>query len=85
MVELGEREFEQPDVFDIHRNATRILSFGHGTHRCLGSFIARIEGKVLLEETLARFPDYEVLEDEAVLPPSDYVRGYSEFPIAFRA
>jgi len=78
-----EREFEQPDVFDIHRNPPRHLTFGQGVHRCLGAFMASMEGKVLLEEVLKRFPDYEVLLDEAVKPPTEFVQGYSRFPIAF--
>jgi cytochrome P450 len=78
-----EREFSDPDRFDIHRNAPRILTFGHGIHRCLGSFMATMEGKVLLEEVLQRIPDYEVLIDEAVKPPTEFVQGYSSFPIAF--
>jgi len=80
-----EREFEQPDVFDIHRNPARYLTFGQGVHRCLGAFMAAMEGKVLLEEVLARFPDYEVLLDEAIKPPTEFVQGYSHFPIAFEA
>jgi len=78
-----EREFDEPDRFDIHRNAPRILSFGTGIHRCLGSFMASMEGKVMLEEVLARMPDYEVLIDEAVKPPTEFVQGYSHLPIAF--
>jgi hypothetical protein len=42
-----------------------------------------MEGKVLLEEVLRRFPDYEVLVDEAVKPPTEFVQGYSKLPIAF--
>jgi len=78
-----EAEFDTPDRFDIHRNAPRILSFGHGVHRCLGAFMARMEGQVLLEEILARYPDYEVLTDECVRPATEFVQGYSNLPIAF--
>jgi len=78
-----EREFEAPDCFDIHRNPPRILTFGHGVHRCLGAFMATMEGKVLLEEVLSRIPDYEVLVDEAVKPPTEFVQGYAHLPIAF--
>lgn len=77
-----ELEFEHPDRFDIQRNPPRILSFGHGIHRCLGAFMARMEGRVLLEETLRAAPGYEVLEAECVRPPTDFVQGYSSFPIA---
>jgi cytochrome P450 len=76
-----EREFEDPDRFDIHRNAPRILTFGHGVHRCLGAFMARMEGRVLLEELLRIAPDFEVIESECVRPPTDFVQGYSHFPI----
>jgi cytochrome P450 len=78
-----EREFAAPDRFDIHRNAPRILTFGHGVHRCLGAFLATMEGKVLLEEVLRSIPDYEVLLDQAVKPPTEFVQGYSHLPIAF--
>jgi len=78
-----EREFEEPDRFDIHRRAERILSFNHGRHRCLGAHIAQMEGRVLLEELLARIPDYEVIEEEAVRIRSEFFRGFSRLPIRF--
>jgi len=78
------REFEAPDRFDVHRNPPRILTFGHGDHRCLGNHMAQMEGKVLLEEVLARFPEYGVLHEELVRPPTEFVQGYSHFPIAFQ-
>jgi hypothetical protein len=80
-----EREFADPDRFDIRRNAPRILTFGHGVHRCLGAFMARMEGRVLLEETLRAAPEYEVIEAECVRPPTDFVQGYSQFPIELGA
>jgi len=78
-----EAEFESPNRFDIRRDPKRILTFGHGTHRCLGNHMAVMEGKVLLEEVLGRFPEYAVLADEAVRPATEFVQGYSHFPIAF--
>jgi hypothetical protein len=80
-----EREFADPDRFDIRRNAPRILTFGHGVHRCLGAFMARTEGRVLLEETLRAAPEYEVIEAECLRPPTDFVQGYSQFPIELGA
>ena len=56
--------------------------FGHGTHRCLGAFMAQMEGRVLLEETLRAFPDYEVIESELYRPRTEFVQGYQRFPIA---
>ena len=76
-----EREFDRPDVFDIHRDPPRILTFGNGIHRCMGAFFAELEGRVLFEELLARAPEYEVLEQEAVFPPTEFVQGYSNLPI----
>jgi cytochrome P450 len=78
-----EREFADPDRFDVARRAPRILSFGHATHRCLGHNVARMEGRVLLEELLARIPDYEVLEDRAVRIRSEFFRGFAALPIRF--
>jgi cytochrome P450 len=77
------REFDDPDRFDIHRKAPRILTFGQAVHRCLGHNIARLEGQILLEELLARVPDYRVEEDRAVRIRSEFFRGFSYLPIAF--
>ncbi len=78
-----EREFDEPDRFEIRRRPPRILSFGHGTHVCLGQHAARLEARVLLEELLAAVPDHEVVEDEVVPARSEFVDGYLEMPIVF--
>ena len=78
-------EFEDPDRFDIHRRPPRILSFGHGTHVCLGQHAARLEAKVMYEELLAAIPEYEVPEEAIVPARSEFVAGYLEMPIAFEA
>jgi cytochrome P450 len=49
----------------------------------LGAHFAKLEGKVLPEEMLANFPEYEVLTDEAVREPTEFVQGYNELPIRF--
>ncbi len=77
------REFENPDVFDIHRKPPRILSFGHGTHSCIGLHVAKMEGKVCLEETLKRIPEFEVDMDGADRLVTDFVQGYAHLPITF--
>ena len=76
-----ERKFENPDQFNIHRGFPKILSFGQGAHMCLGAHIARMEGKVLLEELLAAFPQYEVIEDECVRMRSEFFRGLTSIPL----
>ncbi|MCE2390448.1 MAG: cytochrome P450 [Proteobacteria bacterium] len=78
-----EREFADPDRFDVERRAPRILSFGHATHRCLGAHVAQMEGRILLEELLALDPEYEVVEDEIVRIRSEFFRGFSAMPIRF--
>ena len=78
------REFDDPDTFDIHRRAPRILSFGHGTHSCIGLHVAKMEGKVCLEETLKRIPEYEVDMDRAERLVTDFVQGYAHLPIRFQ-
>lgn len=78
-----EREFPEPDRFDVRRNAPRILSFGQATHRCMGANIAQMEGRVLLEEWLRFAPRYEVLEDQVVRLRSEFFRGFGALPVAF--
>ena len=49
-----------PDVFDIHRDDIQHLTFGYGLHFCLGANLARLEGRVALDELLNRFPEWDV-------------------------
>ena len=48
------------DVFDIHREQHSHMTFGAGTHFCMGNALARLEGRIALEEILKRFPEWEV-------------------------
>ena len=57
------------DVFDIHREVRQHLAFSVGTHYCLGSALARLEGRVALEEILKRFPEWDVDMANATLSP----------------
>ena len=75
-----DREFDDPDRFDIHREIRQHLSFGYGIHFCLGAALARLEGRVALEELLKRFPDWEVDLSEARLAPTSTVRGWETLP-----
>jgi cytochrome P450 len=76
-----EREFVDPDEFRWNRAPERHLAFGHGLHFCIGSHVARLEGRVLLEELLRRVPAFDLDEDRAVRPPSDFQIGYVKLPI----
>ena len=68
------------DVFDIHREARQHLTFSVGTHYCLGSALARLEGRIALEEVLKRFPEWDVDLTCAKLSPTSTVRGWDNMP-----
>ena len=68
------------DVFDIHREVRQHLAFSVGTHYCLGSALARLEGRVALEEILKRFPEWDVDMTNASLSPTSTVRGWESMP-----
>jgi cytochrome P450 len=76
-----ERKFEDGDTFDIHRDIDRQLAFGYGIHFCLGSALARLEGRIALEEVLARFPSWEIDWDNAVQARTSTVRGWERLPV----
>jgi cytochrome P450 len=76
-----DRHFEDPDRFDIHRAQQQHLAFGYGIHFCLGSHLARLEGRVALEEVLRRFPAWEVDWDHAVQAHTSTVRGWESLPV----
>jgi cytochrome P450 len=76
-----DRAYPEADRFDIHRQFKLQLSFGYGIHFCLGAALARMEGKVALEETLKRFPRWDVDLDHAVPLHTSTVRGYKNLPI----
>jgi cytochrome P450 len=76
-----ERKFADPDRFDIHRKADHHLSFGFGLHFCLGAALARLEGRVALDEVLNRFPEWEIDWDNAVQAHTATVRGWASLPV----
>jgi cytochrome P450 len=76
-----EREFPEPDRFDIHRKMAHHLTFGYGIHFCLGSHLARLEGRVALDEVLKRFPRWEVDWDNAEQAHTSTVRGWHSLPV----
>lgn len=72
---------EDADRFDVRRPANPAhLAFGFGEHLCLGAALARLEGRVFLDELLVRHPRFEVV-GEGVLGRSTLVRGYSSLPV----
>ena len=78
-----ERVFERPDTFDIHRDTSESLAFGKGIHFCLGAALARLEGRVSLEEVMRRIPDFRIEASGIQRVHSTNVRGFSALPITF--
>jgi cytochrome P450 len=79
------REFEEPNEFRWNRKIKRTLGFGLGQHFCIGIHLARLEGRVLLEEFLSRVTDYEFDTAAAVRYPSSFQWGYNELPVEIKA
>lgn len=75
------RRYSNPDVFDINRADGGHLTFGYGLHFCLGASLARIEGRVALDEMLNRFPEWDVDMSGASLAPTSTVRGWERLPV----
>jgi len=76
-----ERRYEDPDRFDIHREIGQHLAFGYGIHFCLGASLARLEGRVALDELLNRIPEWDVDLEHAHLAPTSTVRGWETLPM----
>ncbi len=76
-----ERRFADADRFDIRRKIDHHLAFGYGIHFCLGAALARLEGRIALDEVLQRFPTWQVDWDHAVQARTSTVRGWEQLPV----
>jgi cytochrome P450 len=76
-----ERKFPDADRFDIRRSIDHHLAFGYGIHFCLGAALARLEGRIALDEVLQRFPTWDVDWDDAVQARTSTVRGWERLPV----
>jgi len=76
-----ERRWTDPDRFDIHRELLAHITFGYGIHFCLGAALARIQGRIALDELLTRFPDWDV-DGQPRLSQTSTVRGFESLRLA---
>ena len=76
-----DRIFPDADRFDVHRTLPHHVSFGYGAHFCIGAALARLEGRIALEETLQRFPRWSIDESGLRRAHTSTVRGYQQVPI----
>ncbi len=77
-----ETVFTDPYTFDIRRSPNEHLAFGHGSHFCLGSSLARLELQVAFEELLERMPTLELVDlAEPTRRPANFVGGYETMPV----
>ena len=74
--------FDRPDEFDITRDPNPHLSFGHGTHFCLGANVARIELRLLFEALTQRVTNLRAITEPDV-EPNIFARGVRSFELGF--
>lgn len=72
------------DRYDIRRKIDQHVTFGIGTHYCLGAALARLEGQIALDEILRRFPSWDVDWSGSALSSTSTMRGWETLPISVR-
>jgi cytochrome P450 len=76
------REFgSDAEELDVGRHIVRHLSFSIGAHFCLGAAAARLQGRIVLEELLARCPQFAVDAEAGVYADGSFTRRYESLPI----
>jgi cytochrome P450 len=80
---LDERCFDKPMEVDFNRRISLHSTFGNGPHRCPGSFLARTEIRVFLQEWLKRIPDFRIKEGEQVKIRSGVNGSFTHLPLSW--
>lgn len=80
---LDDRKFESPLEVDLSRKNVIHAGFGAGPHRCPGSFLARMEMKVFLEQWLKRIPEFSVKPGEQVTYLPGIVNCVGRLPLSW--
>ncbi|MFK7977400.1 MAG: cytochrome P450 [Halioglobus sp.] len=74
-------QFSQPDNFDISRNATNHLAFGHGIHFCLGAHLAKLEAQIAFEGVVQLLQDFRCVPQKGRRLPTPILRGWLHLPM----
>ena len=78
--------FAEPEAFRLDRVPNRHLTFGIGPHFCQGAALARTEMRVMLEALLSRLPEFRVVEEDVVAPPTiGIANGFVAVPVVLDA
>jgi cytochrome P450 len=80
-----EREYDEPDVFDVDRDIGLAVGFGHGIHVCIVAALARLETRIALDEWAKRWPEYDVDEAGCRKVTMSNVAGYAHVPVCVRS
>jgi cytochrome P450 len=75
--------YDDPLTVDFKRTRTNHIVFASGTHRCLGSHLARLELRVAVEEILNHIPDFETQAGQALTYDNVAVRTITYLPVTF--
>jgi cytochrome P450 len=81
---LDPREYADPMRFDIDRQTGGYSSFGHGVHRCPGSFLGKVELRIALEEWLAAIPSFRIAEGAQVKVSPGVTAGIFSLPLSWQ-
>lgn len=80
---LDESEYETPQKIDIDRPASPYSTFGHGVHRCPGSFLGKTEMRILLEEWLAVIPSFSLADNAQIKVTTGISSGIYHLPLVW--
>ena len=76
-------KFKNPDEVDITRQPNQHLSFGAGSHTCLGAALSNLEGEIIFNTLLKRTPNLRLMTENLIYHDTFLYRGLMELPLAF--
>lgn len=75
--------FSEPDRLDLVRSDNAHLAFGDGIHHCLGSLLARVQGRIAIETIIRELPELQLDTDEPEWHKTIMLRGLKSLPVKF--